>query len=129
MIFHKIHIRAVNGEDFKIALRDYKNVCNTKLISNPVFIIDNARIHHYRGIFYDEEFSNYEIMYLPAYSPFLNPIENIFSVWKISVIRGAAKNESELRNLISINYENIDNSNCGSFFRKMLSYLNKCVQK
>ncbi|KAG0432496.1 hypothetical protein DMUE_5493, partial [Dictyocoela muelleri] len=81
MIFHKIHERAVNGEDFKASLREIKEACVLSDISISIFIIDNARIHHYKGLRDDEEISSFNIVYLPPYSPFLNPIENIFSVW------------------------------------------------
>ncbi|ORD97256.1 hypothetical protein HERIO_871 [Hepatospora eriocheir] len=82
MIFHKVHERIVNGEDFKIFFREFKAVCTEKGIDSPVFIMDNTRIHHYRGLMEDNELSQYTLKYLPSYSPFLNPIENVFSVWK-----------------------------------------------
>ena len=34
--------------------------------------------------------SQYEVKFLPAYSPFLNPIESAFSCWKAAVKRGLA---------------------------------------
>ena len=50
MIYHKIHERAVNGEDFKISLKEINTCCQSQGISNPIFVMDNARIHHYRGL-------------------------------------------------------------------------------
>ena len=49
LIYHKIHNTAVNGEDFKTCLIELKNQCLAAGISDPVFILDNARIHHYKG--------------------------------------------------------------------------------
>ena len=43
------------------------------------FVMDNASIHKNRkvtNLILENEFN---IMFLPAYSPFLNPIENIYS--------------------------------------------------
>ena len=85
----------------------------------------NARIHHYRGLLEDEEIASYNIVYLPPYSPFLNPIENLFSVWKNLVIRGNAHNEIQLRRLISGKFDEITSEHRGSFFRKMLGYIQK----
>ena len=48
-----------------------------------VIILDNAPCH--RNI--DVEFPQLEIKFLPAYSPFLNPIENTFSVLKSAIKR------------------------------------------
>ena len=50
MIFHKIFNNPVNGETFKQCLTDLKNVCTVKEIYDPLFILNNARIHHYRGL-------------------------------------------------------------------------------
>lgn len=129
MIYHKINERSVNGEDFKVFLKEIKTKCIEAEISNPIFIMDNARIHHYGGLFEDPEIVQYNIRYLPPYSPFLNPIENVFSVWKNNVIRGGAMNESQLRTLIVVNFEAITSENCSSFYRKMLGYLARCSNR
>jgi len=127
MIFHKINERAVNGEDFKEALKELKVACASEGIEHPILIMDNARIHHYRGLENDHEVSCLAKKYLPPYSPFLNPIENVFSVWKNLVIRGGARNEVELRNLINAKFAEVTTEHCGSFYRKMLGYLIKCA--
>ncbi|MCP5019867.1 MAG: hypothetical protein GY938_31970 [Ketobacter sp.] len=72
------------------------------------------------------EGENFSVLFLPPYSPFLNPIENIFSVWKNLVIRGCAANEVELTYLITNMFNEISNEHCDSFYRKMLGYLIKC---
>lgn len=125
VIYNKIHEKAVTGEDFKICLRELKMSCLEKGIENPVFIMDNARIHHYRGLQEVISLEGLRIEYLPPYSPFLNPIENIFSVWKNLVIRRCCKNESELKLAISDCFAEIKNSHCDSFYRKMLGYLER----
>jgi transposase len=55
----------------------------TSETSEPcVFVMDNVAFHktaEIRSIF---ENSMHEIVFLPPYSLFLNPIENIFSKWK-----------------------------------------------
>ncbi|TBU20508.1 DDE-like endonuclease, partial [Hamiltosporidium tvaerminnensis] len=91
MIYHKIHERAVNGEDFKLSIKEINESCQRQGISIPIFVMDNARIHHYRGLNDDEEIASYRLKYLPPFSPFLNPIKNVFSVWKNKVIRGGAR--------------------------------------
>ena len=61
--------------------------------------------------------------FLPPYSPFLNPIENVFSVWKNLVISGNAENEQQLRSLISSKFEEITHDHCEAFYRKMKDYV------
>lgn len=126
MIFHRIFEKALTGEDFKEGLVQIRDAAISKGIETPVFILDNARIHHYKGLAEKIEELNIKLIYLPPYSPFLNPIENIFSVWKNTVNRGEPKNEIELRRLIFDGFNNITSSHCESFFTKMVSYLNRC---
>ena len=44
--FH-VNNRPVNGEDFLGYIINLKNICSTKNIQEPNFILDNAKIHHY----------------------------------------------------------------------------------
>ena len=67
MIYHKIHERAVNGEDFKISFKEINTCCQNQGISNPIFVMDNARIYQYRGLDNDEEIALYQLKYLPPY--------------------------------------------------------------
>ena len=129
MIYFKVHDKAVNGEDFKECLIELKAACSSKGIHNPIFILDNARIHHYRGL--NETIASLEmrLLFLPPYSPFLNPIENIFSVWKNMVIRAEAKSERELKELISSKFSCITATHCDSFYRKMLKYIQKAENR
>ena len=127
LFFHKIYEKALNGEDFKRALIELKEACLDMELSNPILYMDNAPIHHYRGLA-EQQATNefFQMKYLPAYSPFLNPIENIFSIWKNLVIRSESKDEAELCSSISGKFEEITAEHCASSFRKILAYLNRC---
>ena len=118
-MFHQ----ALNGEDFKSALTEIKDKCTLKGILNPIFIADNARIHHYSGAKELIASLQLKVVYLPPYLPFLNSIENIFSVWKNLVIRGEAKSENELKELIVSKFGEITREHCDSFYRKILGYI------
>ena len=50
--------------------------------NNVVLVLDNVRFHHCAEIKTFLKSLNVEIMYFPAYSPDLNPIENVFSCIK-----------------------------------------------
>ena len=51
---------------------------NSHGIDEPVVILDNARIHHYRDLVIVIEELRLKMSSLPPYGPFLNPIENVF---------------------------------------------------
>jgi hypothetical protein len=97
MVDFHVNFSPVNGIDFGEYITRLNNLLIIKGIENPVFIMDNARIHHSRiAKGYFTENLNAQIVYLPPYSPFLNPIENCFSKWKNHVLRAVANNELSL---------------------------------
>ena len=103
-----------------------KEKCSEKGITEPIFIMDKAGIHRYTGLTSQVDELGLKIEYLPPYSPFLNPIENVFSVWKRKVISAACRNEDELKRKISNVFEELNKSICDGFYRKMLEYIRKC---
>lgn len=125
MIYHKINNHPVTGEDFKNWIIELKRLCIEIGITNPHFILDNARIHHYNGLNNILSDLNIQLVFLAPYSPFLNPIENIFSIWKNLVIRKEAQNERELIEYINSCFEEITQEHCDGCYRKMLSYVQK----
>lgn len=115
----------INGESFKNYIISLKRICFARGINEPIFIIDNAKIHHYIGLASVLAENELVLKFLPPYSPMLNIIENCFSKWKNFVIRSEAKNESELFRLIESGFEIITASDCDGFYRKMLSAIVK----
>ena len=51
-------------------------------LGEVVFVLDNASIHKTREINEFVSSLGHELLFLTPYSPFLNPIENLFSQWK-----------------------------------------------
>ena len=56
-------------------------------------------------------------MYLPAYSPQLNPTELCFNTLRTSIHRAQPRNESELRHAVNIAMLKLTPDVCKSFFR------------
>ena len=50
MIFHKVYDKAVAGENFKQCLIELKAATVSDGIENSIYILNNARIHHYCGL-------------------------------------------------------------------------------
>uniref|UniRef100_H3GWH0 Tc1-like transposase DDE domain-containing protein n=1 Tax=Phytophthora ramorum TaxID=164328 RepID=H3GWH0_PHYRM len=61
-------------------------------LDEVVLVLDNAPCHtNAKDVFAEEEFQDAEMLKLGPYSPMLNPIENVFSVYKSAVKRFLAR--------------------------------------
>ena len=49
---------------------------------NPIIVMDNVRFHHAQPVVDVVKEYNIEALYIPKYSPELNPIERVFAVVK-----------------------------------------------
>ena len=102
---------------------ELKEICKSKGILKPVFVLDNARIHHYTGLAETVINEELQLFYLPPYSPFLNPIENVFSAWKKMVVASSSQNENELLLSINTSFTRITPEMCENLYRKMKRYI------
>jgi transposase len=76
MLVYKNNIYYVN--DFCVFLRDLRQLCTLKNIHSPIFIMDNARIHHFSKVLALKEELNLNILFLPPYFPSLNFLKIVF---------------------------------------------------
>ena len=83
------HFKLVDGAYNREIFLTFLNECYERevFVEKPVLVLDNVRYHHCAEIadFFIQK--NIEILFLPAYSPDLNPIENVFSTIKSSLDR------------------------------------------
>ena len=90
--------------------------------------MDNVRFHHSQGIRESIEAAEHRLVYLPPYSPFLNPIEEVFSKWKGRVKALNCRNEDDLYAKIHSSSTCITQENCEAYYRHMMSFIVKCLQ-
>jgi len=92
-------------------------------------IMDNVPFHKCNSVKNAIESRGHSVLLLPPYSPFMNPIENMFSKWKQHIRQARATCEEDLFSLI----EDIENvicpSDCASYYRHMFSFIPKCLNK
>ncbi|KAG0421621.1 hypothetical protein DMUE_6280, partial [Dictyocoela muelleri] len=96
VLHHKIEITAYNIRKFHEFLTELIAVLNQKGIHGTTIIMDNVPFHKNIEIQNLIENAGHNILYLPPYSPFLNPIENLFSQWKYKVKTSNCNNEDDL---------------------------------
>ena len=79
MQYHKFTKGSYNGEKFKDYLKIFMEKLKNDSMGHYTFIMDNVRFHKMKIIIDLFKSYGHDILFLPPYSPFLNPIENVFS--------------------------------------------------
>ena len=87
------------------------------LRKSDIVFMDNVRIHKIAGVREAIEAVGAKLRYLPAYSPDLNPIENVYSKFKALLRKGAARTVKALTKLVGRSIKVIAPSDCAGYFR------------
>ena len=77
IVHHAIELGSVNTRNFINFLTDL-----LLLEQTPVVVMDNVPFHHGKEVSNAIHEHGHEIMHTPPYSPFLNPIEDLFHLIK-----------------------------------------------
>ena len=143
LVYHETHTQSVKKEIFTDFLTSLEAILRSCDNPDAVIVMDNAPIH--RNI--EEVFPNLNIKKLPPHSPFLNPIENVFSVLKarlknhlndvadICHVRAARREGLTLKNYrerlliekLNASFNVITPELCDSNYTHSNTYLRKCV--
>lgn len=93
-------------------------------LENIIIIMDNASFHkciEFKDLIVS---AHHQLEFLPPYSPFFNPIENMFSQWKKIVRNLSPKNELELMTAIGSFKNLINPEQCHNYYRHIV---NNCI--
>ena len=129
--FFEVMNVAHNVEHFEQFLVRVVNFFIRDGIQNAVVVMDNVQFHKDKNKTAENLLAahGHTIFYLPPYSPFLNPIENVFSQWKHYVKQSNSKDEQQLRQNIDKAHEKITSDQCKSYIRHMTTYLDRCIRR
>ncbi|CAD7769806.1 DDE superfamily endonuclease [Candidatus Methanoperedenaceae archaeon GB37] len=95
------------AEDFTTFLRRIREAKPEKRIA---VVLDNSRTHHAKKVKKKAEKLNISLIYLPPYSPDLNPIENIWKSVKRAVSEKTPLNMEELNEAIAKAFKKLTKS-------------------
>lgn len=119
---------AYNTNSFKSFISSLMEYIRLENPGKSAIIMDNVPFHKNVGVKEIIEEEGHILIFLPPYSPFLNPIENMFAKWKQSIRSENVQNESQLFNAFE-NVTNITSADCAGFYRNMLAFLPKCLKR
>lgn len=105
---------AVNGELFRAYV---EKVLVPELRPGDVVAMDNLGSHKVAGVKRAIEAAGCELLYLPPYSPDLNPIENAFSKLKRLLRSAAERTVEKLWRTIGKLLDRFEPGECRNYFR------------
>ncbi|OMJ21585.1 hypothetical protein AYI70_g3398 [Smittium culicis] len=121
--FFKPRIVAYKSDSFCDYIKDLLNYLELKGITRGILVMDNAAFNKTETIKEFIETTNFKFLYLPPYSPFLNPIENLFSKVKNYVRYSKPENESDLFDKINEGFKSVTREDCNGYYKNMNKYL------
>ena len=99
----------------------FKRYMETDLLPHPngnsVLIMDNMKSHHAKAVKKLLDSSGIRYIYLPPYSPDLNPIEKLWSKVKALLRKFKARTLDALPNAIQNAFHSVTVSDCSGWFR------------
>lgn len=129
ILYYRAQVVPFNTNFFTNFLIDLFQVLIEKNIHNALLIMDNVGFHKAEIIQNLVRERGHEILYLPPYSPFLNPIENMFAKWKQYIRSRAPQSENELINLIVNGGNSITMDECKAYYRNMHNYVRRSIRR
>ena len=88
-----------------------------KLRPGDIVLLDNLRAHHSPAAVAAIEAAGADVLYLPPYSPDLNPIEPAWSKLKAFLRKTAARTVTALHEALDAGMQTITPSDCTSWFK------------
>lgn len=126
--YYIANLRPFKSNTFAYFIYELINIIKAKGYNNALFIMDNVAFHKTIQV---KEFiikSGFNFKYLPPYSPFLNPIENMFSKWKEYTKRQNIQSEEQLFKEIINGSNLITQTDCDGYFKNMNNYLHRSLR-
>lgn len=90
----------------------YEFLCSYDFPRNAVLLLDNVRFHHSSVIKEYASMIDLELLYVPPYSPWYNPIEGVFSIVKRHFYKYYNVNAA---------FESVTQQHCCAFFRHSMN--------
>jgi transposase len=129
VFLYKRQTNAYNSDTFKDFISDMLSKLSEISMQGAVLVMDNVPFHKVIAVKEMVERVGHVIKYLPAYSPFLNPIENMFTQCKQLVRTERVSCEDELVVAIDTSFSRITQANCQAYYENMLTFMPRCIER
>ena len=129
MLAFQIFKGSVKANDFGAFISQlFTKITGLKInMKKCVLFLDNASIHRSRNL--EPFLKKFNILYNAAYSPPLNPIEELFGSWKASFRKQIFHHFQSVIEKIISSYRTFEKKDISHYFKHSLSYLWNCLEK
>lgn len=103
----------INGESFRIYV---ERVLVPSLLPGDIVIMDNLGSHKSKAVRRAIRAAEARLLFLPKYSPDLNPIEQVFAKLKHMLRKAAARTDEEICAAIGHILNTYSPTECGNYF-------------
>lgn len=107
LLYYSVQDGNGNAQRFCQFIDELADECQHQQLLNCTVIMDNVSFHRTALVRDRLETRGFQIQYLPPYSPFFNPTENLLSQWKSYVRRDRPDNEEQLVDAIEHVYMHV----------------------
>ena len=129
VVYWKASECAYNRASFGEYMGELFQVLRERNVGPSVFILDNVPFHHSETVVNTFRAWYHEVMFLPPYSPELNPIEELFSKLKGIVKRAESRNVEQLLESIGRAHEMVTRDDCQGYYNHMRSYVDRALNR
>lgn len=116
-------------EHFLAYITNVMNTLDKNNIKGQHIVMDNAPIHKPKVIKALIEERGHKCIYLPPYSPFLNPIEEFWSKVKAGVRRTPLTADDRLTDRICESVRKVTKKDCKGWIEHTKSFFEKCLNE
>ena len=125
--YFKLQDRPYNTSTFSAFIIDLISHLREAGVEHAILLADNVPFHHAHDVQQLVRAHGHEMIFIPPYSPFLNPIEEMFSQWKSIVRSSAPRNSEELAQAVNLASTRITSEHCQNYIRHVESYFSRCL--
>ncbi|KII62017.1 hypothetical protein RF11_07045 [Thelohanellus kitauei] len=129
VVYFENNHRLYNKDSFKGYTSHLMNHLERTTVGRCCFIMGNVAFHKCDTIKQEIRIRDHRVEYLPPYSPFSNPIENMFSKWKDFVKRSNGINKEQLLSCMDHRITEISVSDCDGWYRNMKEFIRRSLNR
>lgn len=129
LFFYEVKESGYGTDSFIEYLKQFLAYLDLEKIEGAYIVMDNVPFHHAELVESLIAGTSHEIVFLPAYSPFLNPIENLFNQLKHYVKRFKPSDHDEVFRGVELASQMVSSQECLNYYTHMMKYIPRCIQE